>query len=98
VHQHKLGSFAARDLAPCEATGRWIAFSDAPVDHADPWPFVRIVGGFRKLWPAPAIADLDGVRRVFGRARDAQVDVLARLRVVHRKVNLGKRRGIDPGQ
>jgi hypothetical protein len=100
MHEHKTRYFAGRDVVQCEATGEWLCFADAEVDHAEPWPFVRIVQVFLTDAPMlaePDVSDPDGLRRVFTNPRDAEAfirfhDQRAVLRVVHRDINSRKRK------
>jgi hypothetical protein len=99
VHRLKNEVFDGRRMTRCAATGAEISFSEAQVDHAGEWPFVRIVDEWlheRAPWLRQIeIKSHEGQSgRVFADPRVAADfkefhDQRAELRIVHKGQNMG---------
>ncbi len=89
----KAAYFNGRGEAACEATGQPVAWSDAHVDRAGEWPFRRIAADWIAARGGLPLTKEDGMSQVLACEADARSfrafhDERARLRVVHRIVNL----------
>lgn len=97
IIHYKTSRFGRRDAIPCDETGEAVAFADAHVDHREPWPFQKILQAYLAQHGYPEILR-DTAQRLVLAPHDAAGfrrfhNDRARLRLVHRDVNLGKRRG-----
>lgn len=98
IIQYKTSRFGSRDAIPCDETGEPVAFADAHVDHHEPWPFAKILQAYLARHGHPELVR-DPAQRLVLSAHDAASfrrfhNERARLRLVHRDVNLGRRRPV----
>jgi hypothetical protein len=92
------GEAFASGYAPCAETGRALQSEEAHIDHAEPWPFRRLVSAWLATLPEPPAVDPsdDLVTRFADpevtRAFRAFHDARAVLRVLDKRVNMAWRR------
>lgn len=98
VHAFKKSIFGNAHSVKCAETGESVSWPDAHVDHAEPWPFRRILEQWlAEIGSMPEVAHSDAMNHRL--ADPAQADAFCRfhneracLRIVHRTVNLGWRK------
>lgn len=95
VAAYKAMRFGSRDCMPCDLTGKDVAFPNAHVDHAPPWPFVEILRAFVLEGGAPRLLPVEPWGTAFADPADrarflAFHDACATLRILDGKVNIGR--------